>query len=90
VCAVCAACAACAASHKSLRREGYVCPQCGAKCCELPMECPVCGLTLVSSSHLARSYHHLFPLPLFQAVPLAPTYDTTRHTHTTRHDTHGA
>ena len=28
--------------------------------------CHVCGLTLVSSPHLARSYHHLFPVPAFQ------------------------
>ena len=28
--------------------------------------CHVCGLSLVSSAHLARSYHHLFPVPLFQ------------------------
>ncbi|KAK3297665.1 Ssl1-like-domain-containing protein [Chaetomium fimeti] len=30
--------------------------------CRLPAECPVCALTLVLSTHLARSYHHLFPL----------------------------
>lgn len=62
------------ASHKQLKREGYLCPQCETKCCELPTECPVCGLTLVSSSHLARSYHHLFPLPAFEAVRLDPGY----------------
>jgi transcription initiation factor TFIIH subunit 2 len=28
----------------------------------LPSECPACGLTLILSTHLARSYHHLFPL----------------------------
>ena len=25
----------------------------------------ITGLTLVSAPHLARSYHHLFPLPIF-------------------------
>lgn len=30
--------------------------------------CHVCGLTLVSSPHLARSYHHLFPVPAFAEV----------------------
>lgn len=28
------------------------------------------GLTLVSAPHLARSYHHLFPLDAFQEIPL--------------------
>ena len=28
----------------------------------------MCGLALVSSAHLARSYHHLFPVPLFAEV----------------------
>ena len=32
---------------------------------ELPSQCNVCKLTLVSSPHLARSYHHLFPVPPF-------------------------
>jgi len=41
---------------------GYYCPQCKSKYCELPIECKVCGLTLVSAPHLARSYHHLFPM----------------------------
>ena len=42
--------------------------QCQAKYCELPVECKACGLTLVSAPHLARSYHHLFPLPAFNEV----------------------
>ncbi len=33
---------------------------------ELPSECHVCGLTLISSPHLARSYHHLFPVPTYR------------------------
>ncbi|XP_070791909.1 general transcription factor IIH subunit 2 isoform X3 [Pituophis catenifer annectens] len=49
---------------------GYFCPQCRAKYCELPVECKVCGLTLVSAPHLARSYHHLFPLDAFEEVPV--------------------
>ena len=36
---------------------------------ELPGGCHVCGLTLVSSPHLARSYHHLFPVRPFREVP---------------------
>ncbi|XP_023243167.1 general transcription factor IIH subunit 2-like [Centruroides sculpturatus] len=50
---------------------GYYCPQCHAKYCELPVECKACGLTLVSAPHLARSYHHLFPLNCFQEVALS-------------------
>ena len=38
---------------------------------ELPASCHVCGLTLVSSPHLARSYHHLFPVQPFREVPAA-------------------
>eukprot|EP00094_Tigriopus_californicus_P008984 TCALIF_08659-PA protein Name:"Similar to GTF2H2 General transcription factor IIH subunit 2 (Bos taurus)" AED:0.09 eAED:0.17 QI:158/0.5/0.77/1/0.75/0.77/9/133/586 len=45
-------------------------PQCHAKYCELPVECKSCNLTLVSAPHLARSYHHLFPLPAFIEVSL--------------------
>jgi len=51
--------------YSSLTRAGYNCPQCGSRYCELPVECKQCGLTLVSAPHLARSYHHLFPLKPF-------------------------
>uniref|UniRef100_H0VDH6 VWFA domain-containing protein n=1 Tax=Cavia porcellus TaxID=10141 RepID=H0VDH6_CAVPO len=49
-------------SEPGLTLGGYFCPQCQAKYCELPVECKICGLSLVSAPHLARSYHHLFPL----------------------------
>jgi transcription factor Ssl1 len=29
----------------------------------------ITGLTLVSAPHLARSYHHLFPLDAFKEIP---------------------
>lgn len=45
---------------------GYFCPVCNNKYCELPVECKICGLTLVIAPHLARSYHHLFPLAPFK------------------------
>lgn len=51
-----------------LSTAGFLCPQCQAKYCELPVECKCCGLTLVSAPHLARSYHHLFPLPVFTEI----------------------
>ncbi|GAB0090047.1 General transcription factor IIH subunit [Sergentomyia squamirostris] len=53
-------------SHLSV--GGYQCPQCSSKYCELPIECVTCGLTLVSAPHLARSYHHLFPVTRFREV----------------------
>ena len=37
--------------------------------CELPSTCALCGLQLVSAFSLARSYHHLFPVPEFVEVP---------------------
>lgn len=50
------------ACHNRPCREGYLCTRCGARVCRLPAECPACSLTLILSTHLARSYHHLFPL----------------------------
>ncbi|KAH6891229.1 Ssl1-like-domain-containing protein [Thelonectria olida] len=50
------------ACHNKPCREGYLCTRCGARVCRLPAECPACSLTLILSTHLARSYHHLFPL----------------------------
>ncbi|CAO3672205.1 unnamed protein product [Umbelopsis ramanniana] len=55
--------------HSKLTVGGYICPRCSSKICELPTDCDVCGLTLVSSPHLARSYHHLFPVDNFIEVP---------------------
>ncbi|CAG9765055.1 unnamed protein product [Ceutorhynchus assimilis] len=54
-----------------LTTDGYYCPQCLSKYCELPVECRACGLTLASAPHLARSYHHLFPAPNFKEFPFA-------------------
>lgn len=55
---------------ETISSSGYICPQCKARYCELPVECRGCGLTLVSAPHLARSYHHLFPLQIFQEVEM--------------------
>lgn len=52
-------------STKKFSFGGYYCPQCQAKYSELPVQCVICNLTLVSAPHLARSYHHLFPLAQF-------------------------
>ncbi|KAL1902145.1 hypothetical protein Cpir12675_000044 [Ceratocystis pirilliformis] len=57
--------------HNKLFREGYMCTRCGCRVCRLPASCPSCGLTLILSTHLARSYHHLFPLKNFVEVSWA-------------------
>lgn len=58
------------AGVKGFGTSGYFCPQCKSKYCDLPVECKVCGLTLVSAPHLARSYQHLFPLAQFTEIDL--------------------
>ncbi|KAL6195730.1 hypothetical protein ACLB2K_031348 [Fragaria x ananassa] len=58
--------------HKEAKvGDGYTCPRCKARVCELPTECRICGLTLISSPHLARSYHHLFPIVPFDEVSMS-------------------
>lgn len=52
--------------HKKISSSGYTCPKCGGVYCEIPIECQICSLSLVSSPHLARSYHHLFPVKPFK------------------------
>ncbi|EJP62466.1 TFIIH basal transcription factor complex p47 subunit, putative [Beauveria bassiana ARSEF 2860] len=59
------------ACHNKPCREGFLCTRCGSRVCRLPAECPACGLTLILSTHLARSYHHLFPLRNWVEVPWA-------------------
>lgn len=51
--------------RKVFARTGYKCPRCNAKASELPTDCAVCGLKLLLAPHLARSFHHLFPVSLF-------------------------
>ncbi|ODA82118.1 hypothetical protein RJ55_00623 [Drechmeria coniospora] len=65
------------ACHNKPSREGYACTRCSTRVCRLPAECPACGLTLILSTHLARSYHHLFPLRNWVEVPWV---DATRST----------
>jgi len=59
--------------HKVFRYTGYDCPRCTTLCCDLPTACKTCGLTLISSPHLAKSYHHLFPVPMYQEMEAANT-----------------
>ena len=54
--------------HEQFTYKGYYCPKCNSKQCELPTDCTVCGLALISSPHLVRSYHHVFPVPEFKEI----------------------
>ncbi len=64
-----AAAAAAASSRNALKSTAsYSCPRCRAVYCELPVEYSVCGITLVAAPHLARAYHHLFPLQTFTEI----------------------
>ncbi|KAK5997191.1 General transcription and DNA repair factor IIH subunit ssl1 [Cladobotryum mycophilum] len=65
------------ACHSQPFREGYMCTRCGARVCRLPADCPACGLTLILSTHLARSYHHLFPLRNWVEVSWAQAAKST-------------
>ncbi|KAF9082047.1 hypothetical protein BGX29_001544 [Mortierella sp. GBA35] len=65
------------ACHGKLTLGGYICPRCNAKLCDIPTECDICNLTLVSSPLLARSYHHLFPVENFVEVPWKDAAATT-------------
>lgn len=58
-------------------RFGYRCPRCSVWLSDVPSECALCGLTLVSSPHLARSYHHLFPVPKY--VPIEQYHLPSNH-----------
>ena len=54
--------------HSELKSQGFLCPRCLSKVCDVPTDCDICGLMIVSSPHLARSYHHLFPVKPYEAV----------------------
>ncbi len=44
------------ACHGLMKQGGYLCPRCGSKVCEVPTDCEICGLMVVSSPHLARRW----------------------------------
>ena len=49
-------------------RTAYVCPRCRSRCSDLPSDCAVCGLRLILAPHLARTFHHLFPVRPFEEL----------------------
>lgn len=61
--------------HCTLQKQGYRCPRCGIIVCDLPTVCNCCKLTMVASPQLARSYHHLFPVPLYHILDLKAIKD---------------
>ncbi|KAF8483163.1 Ssl1-like-domain-containing protein [Gautieria morchelliformis] len=65
--------------HSELKSEGFICPRCMAKLCDVPTDCDICGLMIVSSPHLARSYHHLFPVKAYTPImELSPDEQASR------------
>jgi transcription initiation factor TFIIH subunit 2 len=54
--------------HGIMKSEGFLCPRCLSKVCNIPTDCNVCDLLIVSAPHLARSYHHLFPVKPYEPV----------------------
>lgn len=55
--------------ERKLSRVNYRCPRCDTKTTDIPARCQVCALQLNSSSRIARSHHHLFPVMSFTEVP---------------------
>lgn len=65
----------------------YVCPRCYNRTSEIPTQCCVCKVQLNSSSHIARSHHHLFPVPNYNELNLVQTSADKRGFHAYRlHD----
>jgi transcription initiation factor TFIIH subunit 2 len=50
--------------------SSYICSRCHARTSEIPAQCNVCFVQLNSSSHIARSHHHLFPVSNFNELRL--------------------
>jgi transcription initiation factor TFIIH subunit 2 len=69
--------------------SSYHCPRCYCRVGELPTQCSICRLSLISSLHIAKSYHHLFPVPLFFEVTLSlPHSDNAQKIHYSLVDNH--
>uniref|UniRef100_A0AC34FFY3 TFIIH C1-like domain-containing protein n=1 Tax=Panagrolaimus sp. ES5 TaxID=591445 RepID=A0AC34FFY3_9BILA len=44
---------------------GFLCIHCKTRICSLPMDCPNCGLRLVSATQIAKAQMHIMPLPVY-------------------------
>lgn len=56
------------ANDTILSTATYICPRCNSRVSSIPTTCTICALPLNSSSHIARSHHHLFPVQHFKEV----------------------
>ena len=54
--------------HGLLQYSSYTCPKCFARYCSVPIDCKICGITLVSNPQLSRVLHHIFPVSNFEEV----------------------
>uniref|UniRef100_A0AC34QCV4 General transcription factor IIH subunit n=1 Tax=Panagrolaimus sp. JU765 TaxID=591449 RepID=A0AC34QCV4_9BILA len=52
-----------------LRPFGFFCVQCKTRVCSLPIDCPNCGLRLVSATQIAKAQMHILPLPIYAEKP---------------------
>lgn len=46
--------------------EGFECPVCNTKVCQLPIKCPICKTQLVNSTILSQFLYYCFPLDKFE------------------------
>ena len=71
-------------------RTGYVCPRCKSRCSDLPSDHALCGLMLILALHLARTFHHLFPVRPFEELDEAHVLrDEESDGDATMHDANG-
>lgn len=55
-------------SVSKISKSSYQCPRCKLYINILPIKCPTCGLQLITSTYLAKNYHHLFSIPEFREL----------------------
>jgi len=53
-----------------------------------PAPSQVCALKLLSSAHLARSFHHLFPVPGYEEISALADVDSHTEEHSKEHEEH--
>lgn len=48
--------------HLQCNKDLYSCPACNTLVCNLPIQCPICDLQLVTGMHISKSYYYQYPL----------------------------
>lgn len=51
--------------HLKLSNNLYECPRCKTAICDIPSQCPICELQLVSPLNISKSYYHIYTLKQF-------------------------